>query len=164
MNIFYLDEDPINCAKYLCDQHLRKMIVETAQLLSNCWPEDIAPYKRFGYNHPCSKWAQYNRKHYVYLVELFHNYLGEFEYRFNKGHKCAELNFSVAAFGWFDKNFEAFQKPPQVMPAMHVDSSTVVAYRNYYRDKMTEWQSRDKKIIPKWTNRAVPGWLEGVIL
>lgn len=34
MNIFVLDENPIKAAQMLCDCHLRKMCVETAQILS----------------------------------------------------------------------------------------------------------------------------------
>ena len=34
MNIFVLDENPTTAAKMLCDCHLRKMCVETAQILS----------------------------------------------------------------------------------------------------------------------------------
>ena len=34
MNIFYLDECPIESARAQCDKHVVKMILETAQLLS----------------------------------------------------------------------------------------------------------------------------------
>jgi histidyl-tRNA synthetase len=34
MNIFVLDEDPAKAARMLCDAHVVKMIVESAQLLS----------------------------------------------------------------------------------------------------------------------------------
>ena len=34
MNIFYLSEDPVQCAKWHCDKHVTKMIIEYAQLLS----------------------------------------------------------------------------------------------------------------------------------
>ena len=34
MNIFFLDEDPRQCAEWMVDRHVVKMIVETAQLLS----------------------------------------------------------------------------------------------------------------------------------
>ena len=33
MNIFFLDFDTKKCAKYHCDKHVVKMILETAQLL-----------------------------------------------------------------------------------------------------------------------------------
>lgn len=34
MNIFYLDKNPVMAAQYHCDQHVVKMILETAQMLS----------------------------------------------------------------------------------------------------------------------------------
>lgn len=34
MNIFFLDKDPVQCAQWMVDKHVVKMIVETAQLLS----------------------------------------------------------------------------------------------------------------------------------
>ena len=34
MNIFYLDDDPIQCAKWHVDKHIVKMITEYCQLLS----------------------------------------------------------------------------------------------------------------------------------
>ena len=34
MNVFYLDPDPVKCAKMHVDKHVVKMIVEYAQLLS----------------------------------------------------------------------------------------------------------------------------------
>lgn len=34
MNIFYLDQDPRQCAEWMVDKHVVKMILETAQLLS----------------------------------------------------------------------------------------------------------------------------------
>ena len=34
MNIFYLDESPEACAGRMCDQHIVKMPLETAQILS----------------------------------------------------------------------------------------------------------------------------------
>ena len=36
MNIFYLDKDPKVAAQMMCDKHIVKMILESAQLLSTC--------------------------------------------------------------------------------------------------------------------------------
>jgi hypothetical protein len=37
VNVFMLDHDPRLAARYHCDKHVVKMIVETAQLLSTAW-------------------------------------------------------------------------------------------------------------------------------
>ena len=36
MNIFVVDEDPVIAARQLCDKHVVKMILETAQMLMHC--------------------------------------------------------------------------------------------------------------------------------
>ena len=34
MNIFFLDKFPVKSAEYLCDKHVPKMLLESAQMLS----------------------------------------------------------------------------------------------------------------------------------
>ncbi len=68
MNIFCLDEDPIQSAKWLCDQHCNKMVLESAQMVANCFPIEAledAPKTQKGttrkysyWKHPCSIWAR----------------------------------------------------------------------------------------------------------
>lgn len=69
MNIFILDADPKIAAEMLCDKHVVKMLLETAQLLcgvfwfalksGNLTQLNISiPYKMTHYNHPCSIWAR----------------------------------------------------------------------------------------------------------
>ena len=36
MNIFYVDKHPVRAAEQMCDKHIVKMILESAQLLSTC--------------------------------------------------------------------------------------------------------------------------------
>ena len=33
MNIFYVDRDPVKAAQMMCDKHIVKMILESAQML-----------------------------------------------------------------------------------------------------------------------------------
>jgi len=60
MNIFFLDFDTEKCAKYHCDKHVVKMILETAQLLCGThWViGSEAPYKLSHKNHPCAIWTR----------------------------------------------------------------------------------------------------------
>ena len=57
MNIFYLDKDPQQAAKYHCDKHVVKMILESAQMLCTVVNEisggQVTPYKSTHKNHPC---------------------------------------------------------------------------------------------------------------
>lgn len=34
VNLFYLDKNPKTCAKYYCDKHVNKIMIEIAQILS----------------------------------------------------------------------------------------------------------------------------------
>ena len=36
MNVFYVDKHPVKAAEQMCDKHIVKMILESAQLLSTC--------------------------------------------------------------------------------------------------------------------------------
>ena len=36
MNIFYVDKHPVRAAEQMCDKHIVKMILESAQLLCTC--------------------------------------------------------------------------------------------------------------------------------
>jgi hypothetical protein len=49
MNIFYLSNDPADCAKQHCDAHIRKMIVEYAQMLSTAHRLCDGHLARLGY-------------------------------------------------------------------------------------------------------------------
>jgi hypothetical protein len=68
MNIFCLDKDPLQSARWLCDQHCNKMVLESAQMVANCFPIEAledAPKTQKGttrkysyWKHPCSIWAR----------------------------------------------------------------------------------------------------------
>jgi hypothetical protein len=68
MNIFCIDKDPLQSAKWLCDQHCNKMVLESAQMVANCFPLDVledapktqkgTPRKYSYWKHPCSIWAR----------------------------------------------------------------------------------------------------------
>ena len=36
MNVFYVDKHPVKAAEQMCDKHIVKMILESAQLLCTC--------------------------------------------------------------------------------------------------------------------------------
>jgi hypothetical protein len=75
MNIFYLDKSPYTCARYHCDKHVVKMILETAQLLCGAhWATGgTAQYKPTHLNHPCAIWVRKSLSNYKWLCELGFN-------------------------------------------------------------------------------------------
>lgn len=92
MNIFILHKNPKISAKYHSDQHVRKMILETAQLLS------FAHYRHYSRaklgkiykdskshtNHPCAKWVRESWANYNYLCKLGLALCREYTFRFGK--------------------------------------------------------------------------------
>ena len=67
MNIFYVELEPDAAARSLCDKHVVKMPLESAQML--CAPFATAPYKRVHYNHPCTVWARESKANYEWLLD-----------------------------------------------------------------------------------------------
>ena len=91
MNIFFLSICPKTCAVMHCDAHVRKMILEYAQML--CSAHHVCGryknpnlYKIAFRNNPCTVWTRASSGNYLYLYTLFMNLCKEFTYRFGKVH------------------------------------------------------------------------------
>ena len=78
MNTFALHPSPIISAAYHCDQHLNKMIIESAQLLCTSiyltsqhhhFPPNFL-YKPTHLAHPCTKWVCESTANAIWLCEL----------------------------------------------------------------------------------------------
>lgn len=79
MNIFAIYRCPEQAARHLVDSHTVKMVLESAQMLANCFSPDLlagddCPRTKAGtvrkyahYNHPCSKWVRESRDNMVWL-------------------------------------------------------------------------------------------------
>ena len=168
MNIFFLDTDTKQCAKYHCDKHVVKMILEYCQLLStahrvldeDCLSEwmDERLYKKTHVNHPSSVWVRQDARHYQYVWDLLYSLSQEYRQRYDKGHKSwDDLKFALCTY---PKNIskEDIMKPlclddaPQCMPDEYKDKSTIQAYRNYYNG--------GKAYMAKWKNTVTPEWFK----
>ena len=151
MNIFFLDYDTKKCAKYHCDKHVVKMILETAQLLCGAhWVTGSeAPYKLSHKNHPCSIWVRESLSNYLYLCDLGLELCKEYTYRYGRTHKSQQI------IEWcLDKKLnikdKGFTEPPKAMPNECKLESVIDSYRNYY--------IKEKKSFAKWKNREIPDW------
>ena len=68
MNIFYLDRNPVVAAQMMCDKHVVKMILESAQILSTAHrvldgdehADNVGMYKMTHKNHPSTIWVRAN--------------------------------------------------------------------------------------------------------
>ena len=155
MNIFYVDRDPIIAAQSLCDKHVVKMILESAQMLctahhvngGSCG--DKIPYKATHVNHPSTKWVRENSSQYTWMTEHFEALCKEYTYRYDKIHKC-EQYFKVLMWPPYIK-LAYLNDPPQCMPEKYKCDDTVLSYRKYYK--------YGKAHILKYTKRERPTWL-----
>jgi len=157
MNIFYINTDPIIAAKELCDDHIRKMQIESAQMLCTAhWASGSeAPYKRAHLNHPSTIWARESIQHYRWLVKHGLEVCNEFTKRYGKHHKtqdvlewCRDNEPNIPDFG--------FVAPPQAMPDEYKNKDTVEAYKTYYiedkvKNKGLSWNKLNNK--PEWIKK-----------
>ena len=95
MNIFAVSECPIECAKFLDDKRVVKMVLETAQLLSTvhhmCGTSVDGMYKATHPHHPCSVWARASKGNYLWLYAHFVALCDEYRARYFRVHKTASL-------------------------------------------------------------------------
>ena len=89
MNIFVLDRDPKIAATMLCDKHVVKMIVETAQMLCTAASKlghDV-PYKPTHAKHPCTLWVGESKSNWNWLLDHGLEMCSEYTLRYNRTHK-----------------------------------------------------------------------------
>lgn len=151
MNIFYFDEDIDTCARYHCDTHVIKMILESAQILCTVsWMHEIsAPYRPTHQKHPCVVWSNESLANWRWLKDLACALNQEYQYRFNpiNNHRSYDVIQSLIEP---PLPLIGLTKRPQVMPLEYQNASPVEAYRRYF--------ARCKSHLAKWTKRSAPEW------
>jgi Pyrimidine dimer DNA glycosylase len=160
VNIFVTDECPRISAKNLCDRHVPKMVLESAQMLSNAFHKlgDAmkAPYRMLMIKHPCSVWTLESRQNYEWLLEHAFAISDEYTKRYNKTHACLKV-LQQCKDGLNDFRFESHPKTSykQVMPLIYRNSSTIYAYRSYIKGakSFAKWEKGTDK--PSWYNSHV---------
>ena len=97
MNIFFLDKTPEKSAEMLCDKHVPKMLLESAQMLSTAVRKyeeetDTTPlaepiYKSAYPNHPMTKWVCETLGNFMWAFENADQISKEYFKRFGKRQK-----------------------------------------------------------------------------
>lgn len=157
MNIFVLDTDPKVAAKMMCDKHVVKMIVESAQMLSTIREANgcKAPYKPTHAKHPCTVWAGKTKQNYQWLYDHGIALCSEYTNRYSRTHKCEEyfhVFFKDIPSNLPETGLTSFA---QAMPSQYKQDNAVDAYRLYYIS--------DKYRFAKWKNSETPDWfIEGL--
>ena len=178
LNIFYLDKNPIKCARVHCDKHVVKMIIEYAQIMSTAhrvldgqkytdktkngrnitrWRHPNKDYDEFLYkathvNHPSTVWASQSKANYIWLYSMWRELCREYSYRYGKRHLTDQKLRSVLFKPPQNIPVTDFTDPPQAMPIDVHCQDTITAYRNYYRTY--------KNTIAKWTRRQAPRFMQ----
>lgn len=181
MNIFVLDSNPINAAKYHCDKHCVKMILEAGQMLcvahwigalrsvdkklddfkrvreakayaeNHADPALIPPWTLTHTRHPCTVWSSENTENYTWHVRLMRALLDEYTARYQKHHK------SEAVYDWLASKLpykikkDALTPHPQCMPEECKVPNDPVAA---YRN----YYHSHKAYMAKWNKGPSPDW------
>lgn len=135
MNIFVLHRDPKVSAEMLCDKHVVKMILESAQMLCTTihFFGGNPPYKPCHFNHPCTIWTRKSRSNYFWLLEHAEHISAEYTERYDKIHGCEKVlkycrenvPSRLADFGLTEF---AVAMPEQYK----ISNDPVLCYREYY--------------------------------
>jgi hypothetical protein len=153
MNVFVLDEDPVKAARILCNSHVCKMLIESAQLLSNAWPKNLSPYKHTHFGHPCSKWTRASLYNYKWLLVHAMTICEEYTIRYGRKHltesraidKLLDMGMPDLPNIGLTPFVRAIKEPWRTQT---IDLSITEAYRIYYIG--------DKSHFAKWAPRAKP--------
>lgn len=181
MNIFIVENDPVLCARSLCDKHVISQTKESAQMLSTAhrissgiqkkvyvpdkgklmtrWiiPDETNEilYQVSHASHPCSIWTRKSSENYDWHYAHFVALASEYTYRFG-----GKIHQSFSRLG------EVLKNPPKSLPksgltpfalAINSDiispdiSDPIGSYRRFYLTK------RDRFNMI-WTSREVPNW------
>ena len=169
MNIFYLDRDPVIAAQMMCDKHVVKMILESAQMLSTAhrvldgdeYANEMGLYKLAHKNHPSTIWVRTSSENYRWLFNHYDALMQEYTYRYDKTHATSRLrdalnktpdNIPPTQYPNISSTQYPNTDPPMCMPDYCKGDDTVLSYQTYYiveKSGFAKWKRRD---IPEWFN------------
>ena len=187
MNIFYVDRDPVKAAQMMCDKHIVKMILESAQMLCTAkraldgteyydktkngrkikrWRHpnpNLEPilYKAGWIKHPSTQWLFESAYNYVWLYQHFMALNEEWKKRYGHTRDHVAVQKLGDILSTPPKNAVINKIATPIKPAMpdycKVDGDGVASYRNYY--------ILEKKRLATWKAPAKPPkwYVEGKI-
>ena len=174
MNIFVTNEDPVQSAIELCDQHCRsKMQIESAILLQHCFDNktllDAPPTKKGearksgkGYfNHPCAAWVRESKANFEWLVVHTLKMFDERDFRWPK----SEAHFTKTFIVWCKENINKTSacKRNHLTPFAIAISEDKNCRKIKDFDKLSVIEKyrlyiKHDKPFATWTLRAKPNW------
>jgi len=163
MNLFILSLNFAQCAEYMIDKHVSKMILEAVQMLCTAVhlldPDadiDEQLYKATHKNHPVSIWIRESQENFIWTLNMIDAMHTEWKYRY--GHPIEKMHKSYALAIYISYILPSEDKFPhvgltpfaQAMPDEYKCENAVDAYRAYYQSKQgfASWKSPREK--PDW--------------
>jgi len=177
VNIFYLHEDPRQCAQWMVDKHVVKMILETAQLLSTAHrlldgtesidtssgrkkrvytlhdERDTIFYSATHINHPSAVWARSSVENYNWLVDHLFALSDEYTYRYGKYHMTMDkMGLMIQSPPLNLKEWDWTPMPSCMDEQYKIGDDPIANYRNYYKYGKASMHSWKKRSAPEWIN------------
>jgi hypothetical protein len=155
MNLFAVDWCPERAAQALCNQHVVKMPLETAQIL--CTVSALlgrpGPYKPTHAQHPCTRWVMRTIGNWRWAADHGYALCAEYTRRYGKRHASQDvLDWCCSRAAAVPGTCDGLLPFVQAMPEQYQGPDPVESYRAYYR--------AEKLKFGKWAPRAqVPEWL-----
>lgn len=129
LNIFVLNENPIDNSIMLCNKHNVKMILESVQILCNCFDQSEVLYKRTHYNHPCCIWARESLDNFEWLKIYTLGLCKEYTHRYGRVHKSEQVIHNFNQSKLKSRGLTQFKL---AMPEQYKCKDAVKSYRQYY--------------------------------
>lgn len=168
MNLFILSWDFKECAEYMFDKHVSKILLEAVQMLCTTIqivdPENeintkIQLYKIAHKNHPVTIWMRQSLENYLWtlnLVDAMHD-----EWKFRYDHPEEKMHKSYVVAKYLREYAPSADKFPSVglttfalaMPPEYKREDPIESYRIYY-------QTSEKQKIASWKKRDKPTWYQ----
>ena len=164
MNIFVVDMDPRLAAQALCDKHIVKMPLESAQMMATILRRHGATdeqmpltksgtiYKATHHNHPCTRWAGDSSSNFAWLANHATELAAEYTRRYGKTHACEEPILQMRKQAIFLLPTGPLTPFAQAMPEEYrISDDAVGSYREYYlnvKADIATWNKGRKP--PKW--------------
>jgi hypothetical protein len=176
MNLFILDPDPIRSAIFNQDLHVKKIIIEGAQMLANAYdriklaepgvPRTDKGTPRVGGlpNHPMSKWVRENMSNFKWTLLHVQTLCKEYTHRFGQRHYTEGfIDWVAANLPVLNDNSLTLQPQcfAQSYPECIVPGDPVKGYHNYYNKAKQFFlygknSKTPRRVFASWTNREVP--------
>lgn len=173
MNIFVLSPSPQESARSHCDQHLHKMILESAQMLSTVMhllPSGDPVLRRVIYkpthqNHPCTKWMLQSLHNTEWVINLCEE-LQNIKYDLGQ-ERHSSMEIIAACKEWliptkFNEPENFIFAGPAFIKLDNLRYPTISSkYQEYYRYKARTWLDSGRRMSYK--GRPVPDFMKDSI-